>query len=177
MRGFDDEQDEAPEDYEKSTFSPDRVALAQLAQPPVQPWDSEENPDTDFASRLSCLSARLAKLEVDINAFSQDRSNALRQMELAYESPAAAQDSDKKCWSGCDETVDTDKCCKDRDCPDDAQGSCDIMEHQDSLLLSRVWTGMTDTTTSGFSLVTPPGSEVQPLNLNSQGKDYFWDLV
>lgn len=149
-----DLSDDDPEDYK--TSPPEKVALAQLSD------TSRKLTDVDFEARMSRLSARLAQLEMDIKEFSQDRNDALKQMEL---DDAAQGEEQSECCQGNIRHI----------VPKESLPGVRVLDIRDgfeSAPITRVWT-TTDTATSGFSLITPAESDTEPLGFASV-KNYFW---
>ncbi|KAF8506327.1 hypothetical protein JB92DRAFT_3098446 [Gautieria morchelliformis] len=137
--------DEEVEECEEISFSQQEVAVALL-------------PELSREIRLSSLSAGPAILETDVDDFLQERSDTKLDdtaQDNALEQPGRSQVIEHIGGNRDGDSTDTPS----------------VGEANDGGLLISCFSTMTDTTTSGYSLVTPAGSEVQSLSLL---KGNFW---
>ncbi|KAF8574230.1 hypothetical protein K439DRAFT_1642360 [Ramaria rubella] len=155
VQGFDND-----ETCSEDACSFEDIATAQL---PVPPHSSTSDTDSELASRLSGLSARLAKLETDIQEFSRERSDALTRLELEV-----AAEKNKGGYKFLHVFLDDDGPLPSNDLLD----HCIVLELEAARILpvTRIWT--TDSATSASSLATPIDDDVGVRRLDKQG--YFW---
>ena len=180
VRGFSDNDEE---DCLGASLpcSPAQIALAQFRDSNPTPQCKLEIPDSNLEARMRSLSARLDKLEVDINVFSRERCDAL--MKMVRDDSAPAQITDLSGYSQ-DNSIMIDRvdrygspCCVDVDALGICYEDVGLEEGNDSVPITRVWT-TTETATSGFSIITPAESEVEvePLYFDSVKDYYLWSI-